>query len=335
MHQQVIPARETDAMSLVILASLSAFIAVLAVFGAAACIYFDLAPSKAEDRLRGLTGTKTGDLETLKLLKDGAGPTGPGIWERWRLRFAQKFKLFSLLEQAGFPNAGKLFSIATLACGVLAIPAGVLLRAPAALVPLLAVAGAFVPLVSLLAIRQYRFKHFSRQLPDAMELISRALRSGNSLVAAMQCVADDMLAPISTEFQVFCRTQALGTSVEQGLTQMCQRVPSADLQFFTTCVTMQREMGGNLAEMCDKIAHIIRDRYQILGQVQALTGEGRLSGSILLALPIVLFVVVYRLSPEYVMLLFTDPVGRKMLAVAGVLQVLGALAINHIVKIKV
>jgi tight adherence protein B len=98
---------------------------------------------------------------------------------------------------------------------------------------------------------------------------------------------------------------------------------------------MQRQCGGNLAEILDKIAYIVRERFKILGQVRALTGEGRISGVVLMALPVVLFFAVYHLSPEYVMLLFTDPMGRKMLAVAAVLQIVGAFAIKKIVDIKI
>ena len=107
------------------------------------------------------------------------------------------------------------------------------------------------------------------------------------------------------------------------------------MKFFVTSVVIQRQTGGDLAEILDKISHIIRERFKILGQVQALTGEGRISGIVLMALPIALFFVVYHLNPDYIMLLFTDPLGRKMIAAATVLQILGAIAIKKIVSIKV
>jgi len=116
---------------------------------------------------------------------------------------------------------------------------------------------------------------------------------------------------------------------------MADRVPNLDLQFFVTAIVLQRQTGGDLAEILDKIGHLVRERFQIRGQVQALTGEGRLSGIVLLALPPVLAIVVYRLNPSYMMMLFDDPLGQKMLAVAAVLQVVGALVIRKIVNIKV
>ena len=114
-----------------------------------------------------------------------------------------------------------------------------------------------------------------------------------------------------------------------------KRVPNLDLKFFATAIILQRQTGGDLAEILDKIGHLIRERFKIWGQVQALTGEGRLSGIVLLALPPALFLAVYRLNPEYVMPLFTDPMGRKMLAGGLIMQLLGALVIRKIVNIKV
>jgi tight adherence protein B len=116
---------------------------------------------------------------------------------------------------------------------------------------------------------------------------------------------------------------------------MTERVPNLDLKFFVTAIVLQRQTGGDLAEILDKIGSLIRQRFQIWGQVQALTGEGRLSGVVLMALPVVLFFAVYYLNPDYVMLLFTDPMGTKMLAVAVFLQIVGALVIRKIVNIKV
>jgi len=124
-------------------------------------------------------------------------------------------------------------------------------------------------------------------------------------------------------------------ALEDAMRQMCDRVPNLDLKFFATAVILQRQTGGDLAEILDKIGYIVRERFKIWGQVQALTGEGRLSGIVLLALPPALFAVVYQLNPDYVMTLFTDPMGKKMLAGAVVMQLFGALVIRKIVNIKV
>src|SRR6185312_10671269 len=180
-----------------------------------------------------------------------------------------------------------------------------------------------------------RFKTFGAQLPDALELISRALRAGHSLAAGFNLVQEEMPAPISIEFGRVFEEQNLGIPMEQALQSLADRIPNLDLKFFSTAIILQRQTGGDLAEILDKIGYIVRERFKIWGQVQALTGEGRLSGAVLLALPPLLFVAVYRLNREYVMQLFTDPMGQQMLAGAVVMQVLGALAIRKIVNIKV
>jgi tight adherence protein B len=116
---------------------------------------------------------------------------------------------------------------------------------------------------------------------------------------------------------------------------MTDRIPNLDLKFFATAVILQRQTGGDLAEILDKIGKLIRARFRIWGQIQALTGEGRLSGIVLLAMPPILFLVVYKLNPEYVMVLFTDPLGKRMLIATIALQVMGAWLIRKIVNIKV
>jgi tight adherence protein B len=176
---------------------------------------------------------------------------------------------------------------------------------------------------------------FAKQLPDALELIARALRSGHSLAAGFHLVSDEMSEPISVEFNRVFEEQNLGIPMDEALQNMTNRVPNLDLRFFVTSVVLQRQTGGDLAEILDKIGELIRERFKIWGQVQALTGEGRLSGIVLLALPPALFLAVYRLNPDYVMVLFTDPMGKQMLAGGVIMQILGALVIRKIVNIKV
>src|SRR5262249_9117500 len=123
--------------------------------------------------------------------------------------------------------------------------------------------------------------------------------------------------------------------VEDSLRAMCERVPNLDLRFFVTSVAIQRQTGGDLAEILDKIGYVIRERYRILGQVKALTGEGRLSGVVLIALPFVLFLVMLHLKPDYIQALWTEPMGIKMSLYAMASQVAGAVMIKKIVDIKV
>jgi tight adherence protein B len=203
------------------------------------------------------------------------------------------------------------------------------------LAPIGLILGACVPYCYFYFKRGRRLAQFGKSLPEALELMGRALRSGHSLGAGMHLCSTEMKGPLSKEFYRCYEQQNLGIPLEQSLRELTERVPNVDLRFFATAVILQRQTGGDLAEILDKIGYLIRERFKIWGQVQALTGEGRLSGIVLLALPPVLFIVMYRLNPEYVMTLFTDELGRKMLAGAIVMQLLGALVIKKIITIKV
>jgi tight adherence protein B len=183
--------------------------------------------------------------------------------------------------------------------------------------------------------RAARLKKFAGQLPDAMELVARALRAGHSLAAGMHVVAEEMPAPISKEFGRVYEEQNLGIPLEEALKGMCDRVPNLDLRFFVTSVAIQRQTGGDLAEILDRIGHVIRERFKILGQVKALTAEGRLSGIVLIAMPIGLFLLMLWMKPDYIRLLWTDPMGVKMSIAAIILVLIGSYAIKKIVDIKV
>ncbi len=201
--------------------------------------------------------------------------------------------------------------------------------------PLLGLALAFLPMAVLAFKRKRRLSAFGKQLPEALDLIARALRSGHSLAAGINLAATEMADPLGKEFGRCYEEQNLGIPLEDALDEMTTRVPNLDLRFFATAVILQRQTGGDLAEILDKIGHLVRERFKIFGQIQALTGEGRLSGVVLLALPPVLFGVMYRLNPKYMMPLFTDPMGQQLLAFAVAMQIFGALVIRHIIRIKV
>lgn len=206
---------------------------------------------------------------------------------------------------------------------------------PLKFAPFISVVFCFLPFAWLFMKRKRRLKKFGAQLPEALELIARALRAGHSLAAGFNLVAQEMSAPIAVEFGRTYEEQNLGMPLEETLESLTNRIPNLDLKFFATAIILQRQTGGDLAEILDKIGRLIRERFKIWGQVQALTGEGRLSGIVLLALPPALFVTVYRMNPDYLMLLFTDDLGKKMLVGGLVMQLLGALVIRKIVNIRI
>jgi tight adherence protein B len=318
------------------LLSIVIFVAVSVMVGAAIFAFRDFGNTKAEDRLDVLAGLKTPELEARGLLKEEALKDGVdgfnGVVNRVAGRLGNVRNLF---VQADSPITVNTFLGISAGCAVLGVVGAVIARSPVPLYPVVALLFGTFPLVWLLLRRRSRFKKFAKQLPDALELVGRALRSGHSLASGMSVVVQEMPTPIAAEFANVYESQNLGIPIEQAMKDMLKRMPNLDLKFFVTAVIIQRQTGGDLAEILDKISHIIRERFKILGQVQALTGEGRISGVVLMALPIVLFFVVYHLNPDYVMLLFTDPLGRKMIAVAAFLQIMGAVCIKKIVNIKV
>lgn len=312
------------------------FLGVTGMVTAVAFALSDWGGSKAEDRLQVLAGLKAPELDSKGLLKEELVKEGvegiSGMVNRVTSRLGN---LRNLFVQADSPISINTFFAITAGCTLVGVIIGVAANVPAPLYPVQGLIFGSMPLMWILLRRRSRFKKFAKQLPDALELVGRALRSGHSLASGMHVVVQEMPMPVSTEFAYVYESQNLGIPIEQALKDMLRRMPNLDLKFFVTSVVIQRQTGGDLAEILDKISHIIRERFKILGQVQALTGEGRISGIVLMALPIALFFVVYYLNPDYVMLLFTDPLGRKMIAGAAVLQVLGAVAIKKIVNIKV
>ena len=316
--------------------AMAVFVAVTALVGAVAMMLRDKPASRIEDRLDVMTG-----LASPTLGKAGGAECSvlsqpldmvPGFFDAALGRFGNLELLF---EQA---NTSLTISRLLLICAILGLigtGVGAAVAVHIALIPVLGLTMAVLPFVWLFLRRRKRFKAFAVQLPNALEMLARSLRAGQSLASGFSAVAAEMSAPVGTEFGRVFEELNLGIPLEESLGAMGERIPNLDLMFFNTAVILQRQTGGDLAEILDKIGSLIRERFQIWGQIQSLTGEGRLSGIILLALPIVLFVTVYQMNPDYVMVLFTDPMGKKMLAGAAVMQVLGALTIKKIVNIKV
>ena len=174
-----------------------------------------------------------------------------------------------------------------------------------------------------------------KQLPDAMELLARSLRAGHTLPSAIELASQETPYPLGAELRITYEEQRLGIRMAEALQHMVDRVDSRDLRYFVTAVLIQTETGGNLAEIMEKISQLIRDRLKVKSKVRGLTAEGRYSALVLGALPFVMFVLLYVLRKDYVMTLFHEPMGRKML-VAGMIGLsLGALIMKKMIQIKV
>lgn len=318
------------------------FIICGAVAVAAVCAYFamTLVPgvenNAVEDRLKTLVSSNDRELEKRndnRSLLIGSQFNDTKHW--FEQTVGSMPRLSAYIEQADVKLVP--FQLVGICAGCFAIGLMVVLVLPVS--PVFAPLAGFVlsglPMGWLMFKRKKRLDTFGKQIPDALELLSRSLRSGHSLASGFSLVASELPQPISGEFTKVFEEQNLGVPLEEAIGGLADRVPNMDIRFFATAVILQRTTGGDLAEILDKIGRLVRERLQIHGQVQALTGEGRLSGIVLLALPPILFLVMLYLNKDYVLTLFTDPLGKKMLAFAVVTQLLGALAIKKIITIKV
>ncbi len=243
-------------------------------------------------------------------------------WARW-------------IEQSGTrasPSAVALAALAAAAAG--AVLGELVLRAPLAPVAG-ALAGAAVPLAVVHQRRAKRLRRFEAQFPEALDLVARALRAGHAFASGLKMVADELDEPAGPEFRKTFDEQNFGLPLNEALSNLAARVPLMDVRFFATAVMIQRETGGNLAEILENLAQVVRERFKILRQVRVYTAHGRLTGFVLLALPPALAVALLFINPDHMALLFRERLGRLLLGGAVALQVVGYLWIRRVVRIEV
>lgn len=212
----------------------------------------------------------------------------------------------------------------------------IVLRITAAPWPVALIAGACTPLVPYAYIRYMasrRLRAFEEQFPDAISLMGRALRAGHALTSTLAVVAEEMPDPVKSEFRGLYEQHNFGLPLPQVLRTFAKRIPIVDVRFFATAVLMQRETGGNLAEVLDNLAAVMRDRFRIRRQLGVLTAQGRMTGWILSVLPLVVGVGMYIISPDQFWLFITDPIGLRLFEVAVVLEIIGVVAIHKIVQV--
>jgi tight adherence protein B len=312
---------------------------VIVLFGGMGLVMSKSFGDRAEERLTELTGdrrprtAKKDDLLKGILARPAAIDLGvPSIWSKLIPNAENVNRLY---QQADVQFSFKLFVgvMAGLAAAgaVCAFFAG----APIYAVPGAALVLGALPVFWLLRRRKKRISQFVESMPDAVDLIGRALRSGHGLASGLGLVAEEMKGPIAVEFTRVYEEQNLGIPIELALRNMADRIPVMDVRFFVIAVIVQRTTGGDLAEVLDKIGRLIRQRFELHGHVKALTAEGRISGLVLLALPPMLLAFQSFTNYDYVGILFNTPVGVKMLVGTAVMQLIGAWVIKKIVAIKV
>ncbi len=217
---------------------------------------------------------------------------------------------------------------------LMALVAGMIARSKYAL-PVGAAAGFALPFVFLSFKRTRRLRAFEEQFPEGLDLISRALKAGHAFATGLKMVADEMPDPVGPEFRKTFDEQNFGLPLKDALDNLTVRVPSLDVRFFATAVLIQRETGGNLAEILENLAHVVRERFKILRQVRVYTAHGRFTGYVLLALPAVLCIALSFINPEHMNLLFRERMGQMMLLAALTLQTIGYVWIKQVIKIEV
>jgi tight adherence protein B len=195
--------------------------------------------------------------------------------------------------------------------------------------------GMWLPFVFLRVKRTRRLRAFEEAFPEALDLVSRALKAGHAFATGLKMVADEMPEPIGPEFRKTFDEQNFGLPLKDALANLTVRIPLLDVRFFSTAVLIQRETGGNLSEILENLAHVVRERFKILRQVRVYTAHGRLTGYVLLGLPVFLALALAFINPEHMQLLFTERLGHMMLGATVVMQTVGYFWIKQVIKIEV
>jgi tight adherence protein B len=240
-----------------------------------------------------------------------------------------------LLLQSGLALSVSGFLGRTLLAATTGFMAVMLVRRSLVEATLFGLALGVLPLLHVLQAKQKRMRTIEEQLPNALDLLGRALRAGHAFSGALKMVGDEMAEPVAGEFRIAFDELNFGIRLEDALKNLATRVPSTDLRYFVISVLIQRETGGNLAELLDNISALIRARLKLLGTIRVLSAEGRLSAIILTILPFALAAVINIINPKFLSILWTDPMGLNMIYGALVMMVLGIFWMWRIIKIRV
>ena len=272
--------------------------------------------------------------DNLELLRDEMLSKIPAFDTLLR-RSERASSLQKLLDQAGINTRVGNFFLLCLACG---FGGGVLLFLVSHIFPL-AWAGMMVGLIApysyATVMRTRRFGKFEEIFPQAIDTLGRAVRAGHAFTGALEMISNEIPEPVSTEFRKLFEEQKFGMPVRDALMNFVERVPLVDVKFFVTAVMLQRETGGNLAEILDNLSHMIRERFKILRQVRVYTAQGRLTMGLLMMLPPIIIAIMLFMSPGFISPLFHDPMGHAMIAGGITLQTIGYFVIRKIIQIQV
>jgi tight adherence protein B len=288
---------------------------------------------RLDERLRevGHTIDIATDTTIIKQIQEGSLPAV----EKMLGRTSMGPKLSRLIEQSGTkttPSTIVVFSAVT-AFAVWFIT-GLFVHMPF-VGPISLAVGASLPTLWLRRRRSVRLRKFEEQFPEALDMLSRAMRAGNAFQTALGTAGEEMPAPVGEELKKVFDRQNFGLPLNDALKELAERIPHVDVKFFVTAVAIQRESGGNLAEILDNLAYVVRERFKVLRQVRTHTAHGRFTGFVLLALPAGLALALSFIAPAQMHLLFTEPMGHMMIVGAIVMQTIGFFWIRKVIKIEV
>ena len=243
-------------------------------------------------------------------------------------------KLDALLLHSGeLWTIAKFFKLTALSAFVAGFVC-VILNFNFAIVLMAALLASLLPLFYVLRSKKQRLDKFEEQLPEAIDTICRSLQAGHAFNSAFTLVGEELADPIATEFRITMEENNLGVNINEAMQNLAERVPLTDLKFFVVAVLIQRETGGNLAEILSNISNIMRERFKLRRQIGVMTAEGRLSAKILGAMPIIMLVVMVTINPTYGPLMFNSPTGQYALKIGAVMMLLGFVWMRSIINIK-
>ncbi|WP_432259412.1 type II secretion system F family protein [Cupriavidus sp. TMH.W2] len=292
------------------------------------------AAKRIEARLRALSAGGHVGAEQLSILKTRLLAGSPRM-QKWLMSVPRVGALDRWLEQSGSSwSVAQLLGYCALValCTVALIP---LLPVPIPLVLVGAGLAAVLPVLHVMRLRGKRLKQMEAQLPDAVDMISRALRAGHSFSSALSMVGQEMKAPIGPEFRTTFEEINYGVALDEAMTNLAIRVPVGDLRYFVIAVLIQRESGGNLAEILDTIATMVRERLKLFDKIRVLSAEGRMSAWVLGLLPFATAGLILVVNPGFMRVLWEDPIGLRMIGGALVSMTLGVLWMRKIIRIRV
>jgi tight adherence protein B len=272
--------------------------------------------------------------EELALLRDEQLSRIPVIDNLLR-RSARVSDMQKMLSQAGMDaRAGNFLGISAV-CGVAATIIVYVLSGRVEVAWIALLIGFVLPYSYVSFKRGKRFERFEELFPEAIDTLARAVRAGHAFTTALEMITNEIAEPIASEFRQLYEEQKFGMPVRDALMNLTDRVPLVDVKFFVTAVMLQRETGGNLAEILDNLSYVIRERFKIQRQVRVYTAQGRLTMALLMGMPPIIVAVMLLLNPAFIRPLFSDPIGHTLLVAGITLQTIGYFVIRKIIRIQV